>query len=270
MQLGAEAVFVGSGIFKSSEPAVRAKAIVEAVTHYDDPQIVAKVSRGLGEAMVGIEVEALETRLSDRGLVAVSASPVVGVLGLQGAADEHRRILRSLHVDVADVRRPDHLDAVDALVIPGGESTTISMLLERAELFEPIAERLDAGMPALGTCAGLILLAAAVSDGRTDQRCFAAIDVAVRRNGYGRQVDSFEADLDVPTLPGDPVRAVFIRAPVIESVGPGVETLACVDRVGHGPHPVLCRSGPVLVSSFHPELTDDRRIHELWLAAFAH
>jgi 5'-phosphate synthase pdxT subunit len=185
---------------------------------------------------------------------------MIGVLGLQGAVDEHRAAFADLGVATSNVRRPAELDEVDALVIPGGESTTMSMLLERGGLFDPVSARLAAGMPVLGTCAGMILLASEVLDGRPDQRWFGAIDVTVLRNGYGRQIDSFEADLDVRALAGPPVRAVFIRAPVVERAGPDVEVLASVDG-----RPVLCRQGSVMVSAFHPELTDDRRIHRLFL-----
>jgi len=185
---------------------------------------------------------------------------VIGVLGLQGAVEEHRAAFADLGVATSNVRRPAELDGVDALVIPGGESTTMSMLLERGGLFDAVAARLACGMPVLGTCAGMILLASEVLDGRPDQRWFGRIDVIVTRNGYGRQVDSFEADLDVPAIGGAPFRAVFIRAPVVERAGPDVEVLASVDD-----RPVLCRQGPVMVSAFHPELTDDRRIHRLFL-----
>ena len=190
----------------------------------------------------------------------------VGILALQGAVEPHARSLARLGAAVLEVTRPAHLAEVDALVVPGGESTTISMLLDRQELREPLAARLAAGMPALGTCAGMILLASEVLDGRPDQRSFGAIDVSVRRNGFGRQVDSFEADLTIDGLPGgedaDPFHAVFIRAPVVERTGADVEVLASVDG-----SPVLCRQGPVIVSSFHPELSDDTRIHQLLLAA---
>lgn len=191
----------------------------------------------------------------------------VGVLALQGAVELHARSLERLGTVPVEVKRAEQLDDVEALVLPGGESTTISMLLERQELFEPVASRLAEGMPALGTCAGMILLATEVLDGRADQRSFAAIDIAVRRNGFGRQIDSFEADLSIDGLGGpgaelDPFHAVFIRAPIVERVGPGVEVLASVDGV-----PVLCRQGPVIVSAFHPELGDDLRIHQLLLSA---
>lgn len=184
----------------------------------------------------------------------------VGVLALQGASARHLDMLTRLGVASREVRSPADVDAVDALVVPGGESTTISMLLETARLFEPLAERLAGGMPAFGTCAGMILLGHEILDGRDDQRSFDVIDISVRRNAFGRQVDSFEADLPVAGLAGDPVHAIFIRAPVVESVGAGVEILATVDG-----RPVLCRQGPVLVAAFHPELGDDPRLHELFL-----
>lgn len=187
----------------------------------------------------------------------------VGILALQGAVEPHARSLTRLGVRPVEVRTVADLDRVDALVLPGGESTTISMLLERQTLFDPLIERLEAGMPALGTCAGMILLASEVLDGRSDQRCAAAIDLVVRRNAFGRQIDSFETDLDIDAfgvagLDPSPFHAVFIRAPVVASAGPDVEVLAWVDGA-----PVLCRQGCVIVSSFHPELGDDLRIHQL-------
>lgn len=186
-------------------------------------------------------------------------APTIGVLALQGAVEPHRRALIDLGVQAVPVRTPAQLDGVDALVLPGGESTTMSMLLDRTELRDPLAKRLADGMPAFGTCAGMILLATDVLDGRADQRSFGTIDMTVRRNAFGRQVDSFEADLDVTGL-DDPFHAVFIRAPVVESCKPGVEVLATVDA-----RPVLCRNEATLVSSFHPELTADVRIHRLFL-----
>ena len=187
---------------------------------------------------------------------------LVGILSLQGAVEPHRDMLARLGVASTEVRVPAELDAVDALVVPGGESTAISKLLEANDLTEPLQRRLDEGMPALGTCAGMILLAREVLDGRPDQRSFAAIDVAVRRNAFGRQVDSFETDLAVRGLDA-PVHAVFIRAPVVERVGDGVEVLAEVDG-----RPVCCRQGRVVVTAFHPELSGDPRLHELFLATF--
>jgi pyridoxal 5'-phosphate synthase pdxT subunit len=182
----------------------------------------------------------------------------VGILALQGDVSEHAQALTDLGADAVEVRTPEQLPAVDALVLPGGESTTMSKLLESSELFEPIASRLAEGMPAFGTCAGMILLASEVLDGRPDQRSFGVIDLSVRRNAFGRQVDSFEAELDVDGVGRVP--AVFIRAPYVERAGEGVEILARVDD-----HPVLCRQGPVLVAAFHPELSGDLRLHELFL-----
>jgi 5'-phosphate synthase pdxT subunit len=184
----------------------------------------------------------------------------VGVLALQGDVREHVQALAELGADAVEVRLPEELDAVDALVLPGGESTAIAKLLDSSALFEPIAKRLESGMPAFGTCAGMILLARDVLDGRADQRSFDAIDLTVRRNGFGRQVDSFEADLDVEGLRGGAFPAVFIRAPYVERTGPGVEVLACFER-----HPVLCRAGAVVVASFHPELAGDLRLHQLFM-----
>jgi len=183
----------------------------------------------------------------------------VGVLALQGAFARHSEVLTGLGAVPLEVRTPGDLDAVDAMVVPGGESTTMSMLLDLSGLRPSLAERLADGLPVLGTCAGMILLAVRVTDGRDDQRSFGAIDIDVRRNGYGRQVDSFEDQLSVTGLDG-PFHGVFIRAPVVERVGSDVEVLATVDGV-----PVLCREGAVLVSSFHPEMSGDGRIHERFL-----
>ena len=183
----------------------------------------------------------------------------VGVLALQGAFARHSEVLTGLGAVPLEVRTPGDLDAVDAMVVPGGESTTMSMLLDSSGLRPSLAERLADGLPVLGTCAGMILLAVRVPDGRDDQRSFGAIDIDVRRNGYGRQVDSFEDQLSVTGLDG-PFHGVFIRAPVVERVGSDVEVLATVDGV-----PVLCREGAVLVSSFHPEMSGDGRIHERFL-----
>jgi 5'-phosphate synthase pdxT subunit len=185
----------------------------------------------------------------------------VGVLALQGAYAAHVGALATLGVEAIEVRTPEQLSGVDALVLPGGESTTMNRLLVTSGLWDPLAERLAGGLPVFGTCAGMILLAAEVADGRADQRSFGAIDIDVRRNGYGRQVDSFEADLEVAGL-DDPFHAVFIRAPVVERAGPEVEVLATVDGT-----PVICRQGPVLVTSFHPELTPDPRLHSLFVEA---
>jgi 5'-phosphate synthase pdxT subunit len=188
----------------------------------------------------------------------------VGILALQGAFREHREVLDALGVEAVEVRTPEALGALDALILPGGESTTMSKLLDTSELREPLAAMLADEVPVLGTCAGMILLAHEVLDGRPDQQSFGAIDIAVRRNGYGRQRDSFEAQLDVVGLAGGPFPGVFIRAPLVESVGPGTDVLSSHDGV-----PVLLRSGPVWVSSFHPELSGDLRLHQLFLEEVA-
>ena len=188
------------------------------------------------------------------------AAVKVGLLALQGAVGLHAEVLESLGATPVLVRTPEQLADVDALIIPGGESTTISKLLDSSGLFDAVAERLAGGMPTFGTCAGMILLATDVAGGRPDQRSFGAIDVGVRRNAFGRQVDSFEADVPVAGLDDEPFHAVFIRAPVVERVGDGVEVLASVDG-----RPVLCRQGVVFVSAFHPELTPDGRLHRLFL-----
>jgi 5'-phosphate synthase pdxT subunit len=183
----------------------------------------------------------------------------VGVLALQGAFREHCRALADVGLEPVEVRQAGELAGLEGLVIPGGESTTMSKLMVAYGLETPIRELHAAGAPVFGTCAGMILLATEVLDGRDDQRSFGAIDLAVRRNAFGRQRESFEADLDVDGIDGT-FHAVFIRAPFVERTGAGVDVLAEVDG-----HPVLCRSGPVLVSSFHPELGHDRRLHRLFL-----
>jgi 5'-phosphate synthase pdxT subunit len=188
----------------------------------------------------------------------------VGIVALQGAFREHREVLDALSVEAVDVRTPEQLGAVDALILPGGESTTMSKLLDTSALRAPVADLLAAGLPVLGTCAGMILLARAVVDGRPDQESFGAIDIAVRRNAYGRQRDSFEAGLVVDGLTGGPFPGVFIRAPRIETVGDGVEILA-----RHDGDPVLARHRQVWVASFHPELSGDLRIHEQFLSRAA-
>lgn len=190
-------------------------------------------------------------------------SPRVGILALQGAVRPHAAALAGLGIESIEVRTPAQLAEADALIVPGGESTTMSKLLDTSGLAAPLRIRLADGLPVFGTCAGMIVVAREVLDGRADQRSYDAIDITVRRNAFGRQVDSFEADLDVDGL-DDAFHAVFIRAPFVERAGPEVEVLASVDG-----HPVLCRQGPVLVAAFHPELTDDARLHALWLTALA-
>lgn len=193
------------------------------------------------------------------------ALPRIGVLALQGAVDLHVHALERLGVETVEVRRTEDLARVDGIVLPGGESSTISKLLVINELFEPLAQRLNDGMPAFGTCAGMIMLASEILDGHDDQLSFGAIDICVRRNAFGRQIDSFETDLSVIGLPESPVHAVFIRAPVVERVGPEVEILAVVEEG----QPVACRQGNVLVTSFHPELSPDLRLHELFIKGMA-
>lgn len=177
----------------------------------------------------------------------------VGVLALQGAFAAHAECLARIGADPSEVRTPDDLRKVDALVMPGGESSTMSQLLESSGLAGPVGERIAGGMPVFGTCAGMILLASEVLDGRPDQHSFSAIDISVRRNAFGRQVDSFESEIEttVGTFHG-----VFIRAPRIERVGTAVQVLGSLRD-----EPVLVRQGPVLAASFHPELAGDDRLH---------
>ena len=182
--------------------------------------------------------------------------PTIGVLGLQGAFRAHIHALTDLGVEARDVRTPAHLEGVDALVMPGGESTTMSRLLTSSGLFDQIKARASEGMPIFGTCAGMILLATEVLDGRPDQRTFGAIDLTVQRNGYGRQLDSFETELAIAGLDA-PFHGVFIRAPLVTATGDAVEVLAAHDGV-----PVLVCQGRVMAASFHPELTADNRLHE--------
>jgi len=184
---------------------------------------------------------------------------VVGVLALQGAFAAHQQVLESLGEATAQVRTPSDLARVDTLVMPGGESTAMSRLLVTSGLFDEVKERVADGMPVFGTCAGMILLAKEVLDGRPDQLSFGAIDISVRRNGYGRQVDSFESDIEVVGL-DHAFHAVFIRAPKVCAVGPAVDVLATHEGV-----PVLVRHGHVMVASFHPELTGDARLHAMFV-----
>lgn len=197
---------------------------------------------------------------------------MIGVLALQGDVREHLAALAELGAVGRPVRRPAELEGLDGVVLPGGESTTLSMLLESSGLFAPLTALVRAGLPAFGTCAGLVLLARELRDGRPDQRTLGALDCVVRRNGYGRQVESFEGVVDAAKVsaelgvPDAPMPAVFIRAPVVESVGSGVEILGTVPAPGSGaPEPVVCRQGNVLATAFHPELTGDRRLHQLFL-----
>ena len=184
----------------------------------------------------------------------------VGVLALQGAYASHLKTFASLGVEALEVRTPEDLEKVDRLVIPGGESTTISMLLDSNGIRGPIQESISEGMPVFGTCAGMIVLATEVLDGRDDQKPLGAIDITVRRNAFGRQVDSFESEIEVIGL-DEPFPSVFIRAPIVESIGEGVEVFSRVDE-----KIVLCGTDSILVASFHPELSNDGRIHEMFLS----
>ena len=185
----------------------------------------------------------------------------VGVLALQGDVREHVAALRALGAEALEVRVPADLDRVEAVVLPGGESTVVAKLLDSSGLRQPLEAGLRAGLPAFGTCAGMILLARGAADGGGEQGLgLGAIDLTVRRNAFGPQAASFEADLDVAGVEGGPVHAVFIRAPVVEEAGPDVEILAAIDGRG-----VIARQGRVLVCAFHPELVGDLRLHELFL-----
>jgi pyridoxal 5'-phosphate synthase pdxT subunit len=177
------------------------------------------------------------------------SGPLVGVLALQGDFEAHARLLRGLGADVREVRVPADLDGLDGLVIPGGESTTMTLGIEREGLAEPLREFIGSGAPVLGTCAGMIML---------DRKHLGVLDIECRRNAFGRQIRSFEADLRIPGVGGPPVRAVFIRAPWVDVCGEDVEVLAAVDG-----HPVAVRQGNVLVISFHPEIAGETRLHEL-------
>jgi pyridoxal 5'-phosphate synthase pdxT subunit len=195
--------------------------------------------------------------------------PVVGVLALQGDVREHQRMLAAVGAESRPVRTPAELDAVDALVLPGGESTTMWRLARTFGLLEPLRRRVAEGLPAYGSCAGMILLADRIEGGAAGQETIGGMDITVRRNAFGRQIDSFEADLDFPALdePERPLHAVFIRAPWVEKVGDGVEVLARV-AAGEGAtsaNIVAVRQGRLLATSFHPELTADARVHALFL-----
>jgi pyridoxal 5'-phosphate synthase pdxT subunit len=189
----------------------------------------------------------------------------IGVLALQGDVREHVRALAASDAPAQPIRRPDELAAVDALVVPGGESTVMSKLAVTFELLEPIRKRIAGGMPVYGSCAGMIMLAETILDGRPDQESFGGIDVTVRRNAFGRQVESFEAPVDIADIPGGPFDAVFIRAPWVERVGPEVRVMG---RVTAGPAAgriVAVRQGNLLATAFHPELTGDLRVHRYFV-----
>jgi 5'-phosphate synthase pdxT subunit len=195
----------------------------------------------------------------------VVTAPLVGVLALQGDVREHLAALRAVGAQARPVRRPEELAAVDGLVVPGGESTTMANLATRFGMLEPLRAAVRAGLPAYGSCAGMIMLADTVLDAVAGQQTIGGLDVAVRRNAFGRQVDSFESSVRLTGVPGPPVHAVFIRAPWVEEVGPGVEVLG---RVEGGPADgkiVAVRQGRLVATSFHPELTGDVRVHALFV-----
>jgi 5'-phosphate synthase pdxT subunit len=190
---------------------------------------------------------------------------IIGVLALQGDTREHLHALAELDVIARPVRRPDELDSVDALVIPGGESTAMSKLAIEFGMTEPLRKRIAGGMPTYGSCAGMIMLATTILDGRADQVPFGGIDMTVRRNAFGRQVDSFEGTVDISDIDGGPFSAVFIRAPWVEEVGPDVRVLG---RVNAGPAAgriVAVRQQHLLATAFHPELTGDLRVHRYFV-----
>lgn len=188
----------------------------------------------------------------------------VGVLSLQGDVREHVSALIACGIDPVEVRRPSELAQVDALILPGGESTTIAQLSEIFDIYQPIKQRIADGMPVYGSCAGMILLAETILDAKQGQKTFGGLDITVRRNAFGRQVDSFETDITFDDGSADLIRAVFIRAPWVEKVGAGVQVLASVDS-----HPVAVRSKTLLATSFHPELTADHRIHRYFIEEVA-
>lgn len=198
------------------------------------------------------------------------SAPTIGVLALQGDVREHAAALAACGARTVLVRRPGELDAVDGLVLPGGESTTIDKLLRRFELMDPLRERIAAGLPVYGSCAGMILLADRIAGGIHDQQTVGGLDVLVRRNAFGRQVDSFEERLDAPALgagPEDPpMTAVFIRAPWVEEVGPGVEILATVSTGPKAGRIAAVRQGALMATAFHPEISSDHRVHAAFVA----
>ena len=198
----------------------------------------------------------------------MSKSPNIGVLAIQGDVREHANHLTASGADVTLVKTADALDQVDGLVIPGGESTTMSILAIKNGLFEPLRRHRSEGMPMYGSCAGLIMLADSVADGRSDQETIGGLDIVARRNAFGRQVDSFEIDLDIPAVGDEPFHAVFIRAPLVESIGSGVEVLSKIaaGAIGNDTDRIVAvRQGNLIATSFHPEITPDLRFHELFV-----
>lgn len=192
--------------------------------------------------------------------------PCIGVLDVQGAVTEHCDMLAHCSVTVKRLRRAEDFSGIDGIVIPGGESTALYKLLTIFEMWEPLQRLLDEGLPAFGTCAGMILLASTVHNTRADARSFGAIDMTVKRNAFGRQVDSFETDLCIEGLDGEPFRTIFIRAPWVEIVGENVDVLASISTPEGDTYPVAVRQGNSMATAFHPELGDDPRIHEYFVS----
>jgi 5'-phosphate synthase pdxT subunit len=195
----------------------------------------------------------------------VTTQPTIGVLAVQGDVREHLRALEDAGARAVPVRRAVELEAVDGLVLPGGESTTMDKLVRAFDLYEPLRARIAAGMSAYGSCAGMIMLADRIADARPDQQTLGGIDMTVRRNAFGRQVDSFEEDLHIHAIGGAPMRAVFIRAPWVEQVGDAVDVLAHVEEGPAAGRIVAVRQGALLATSFHPEVTGDHRFHQLFV-----
>ena len=195
----------------------------------------------------------------------MTSPPLIGVLALQGDVREHESALSAVGAEVKRVRSLVDLASVDALVIPGGESTTMSKLALSDGLMEPLREARRSGMPMYGSCAGMIMLADRVTDARPDQETIGGLDITVRRNAFGRQVDSFETDIGIVGVGNDPVHAVFIRAPWVESAGPEVEVLGTIENGDDAGTIVAVRQGLLLATSFHPELTGDHRIHTMFV-----
>ena len=192
-------------------------------------------------------------------------TPRVGVLAVQGDVREHLYAVERAGAVGVTVRRPSELEGVDGLIIPGGESTTMDKLVRAFELYEPLRARIAAGLPVYGSCAGMIMLADRIADGRADQQTLGGLDITVRRNAFGRQVDSFEEDLHIRAIGGGPMRAVFIRAPWVEECGTDVEVLAAVEEGPAAGRVVAVRQGHLLATSFHPEVTGDHRFHQLFV-----
>jgi len=193
------------------------------------------------------------------------SSPLIGVLAVQGDVREHLYAVERAGARGTSVRRPAEVAAIDGLIIPGGESTTMDKLVRAFGLFEPLRQRIAAGLPVYGSCAGMIMLADRIAEGRPDQQTLGGLDITVRRNAFGRQVDSFEEDLHIHAIGGAPMRAVFIRAPWVEECGDGVEVLATVEEGPAAGRVVAVRQGRLLATSFHPEVTGDHRFHQLFV-----